>query len=102
MIGAVSALAILAIAFWYYQTADKLKLPILPWMAGGVIVYYLGFLFWMHLLLKPLLGGQFKEHNFLLGIFMDITAILAGAALAALFRGKVMLKQGKSPFESPF
>jgi len=41
-----------------------------------------------------LLGGQFKEHNFLLGISMDISAVLAGAALAVLFRNKVMLKQG--------
>jgi len=90
----IGALAILGIAFWYYQTAEKLKLPPLPWVVGGVIVYYAGFLFWMYWVLKPLLGGQFKEHNFLLGITMDITAVLAGAALSALFQNKVMLKKG--------
>ncbi len=91
MIGAV---AILLIAFWYYKTAENANLPVLPWVAGGVIVYYAGFLSWMYLVLRPLLGGQFKEHSFLLGITMDITAVLAGAALSALFRGKVMLKKG--------
>lgn len=89
----IGALAILAIAFWYYKTAEDLGLPPFGWVVGGVIVYYAGFLAWMHWLLKPLLGGQFKEHNFLLGITMDITAVLAGAALAALFRNQVMLKK---------
>ena len=90
----IGAIAILLIAFWYYQTAESLNLPPVPWMVGGVVVYYAGFLGWMYWLLKPLLGGQFKEHNFLLGITMDITAVLAGAALAALFRNQVMLKKG--------
>lgn len=89
----IGALAICLIAYWYYTTAEKLSLPPLPWVIGGVIVYYGGFLGWMHLLLKPLLGGQFKEHNFLLGITMDITAVLAGLALSALFRNKAMLAQ---------
>ena len=90
----IGAIAILLIAYWYYQTAETLSLPPLLWVIGGVIVYYAGFLGWMYLLLKPMLGGQFKEHNFLLGISMDISAVLAGAALAALFRSKVMLKKG--------
>ena len=90
----IGALAILAVAYWYYQTAEKLSLPPLPWVVGGVIVYYSGFLGWMYWVLKPLLGGQFKEHNFLLGITMDITAVLVGVALSALFRNRVMLKKG--------
>jgi len=92
MIGAISALAILLIAYWYYKTAEKLKLPILAWVAGGVIVYYAGFLFWMHIVLRSLLGGQFREHGFLLGITMDLSGVLAGIALSALFRSKVMLR----------
>ena len=91
MIGAISALAILLIAYWYYKTAEQLKLPILAWVAGGVIVYYAGFLIWMHIVLRSLLGGQFREHGFLLGITMDLTGVLAGIALSALFRSKVML-----------
>lgn len=90
----IGALAILLIAFWYYKTAETLGLPPFGWVVGGVIVYYAGFLSWMYLLLKPMLGGQFKEHNFLLGISMDISAVLAGAALSALFRNKVMMKKG--------
>ena len=90
----IGAIAILLIAFWYYKTAENLNLPALSWIVGGVIVYYAGFLSWMYLVLKPALGGQFKEHNFLLGISMDISAVLFGAALSALFRNKVMLKKG--------
>jgi hypothetical protein len=90
----IGAIAILLIAYWYYKTAETLNLPVFPWIVGGVIVYYAGFLSWMYWLLKPMLGGQFKEHNFLLGITMNITAVLAGAALATLFRKYVMFKQG--------
>lgn len=92
----IGAIAILAVAYWYYQTAEKQSLPPLPWVVGGVIVYYAGFLGWMYGVLRPMLGGQFKEHNFLLGITMDITAVLAGAALSALFRHWVMLKKGQT------
>ena len=92
MIGAISGLTILLIAYWYYKTAEELKLPILAWVAGGVIVYYAGFLIWMHIVLKSILGGQFREHSFLLGLIMDMTAVLAGIALSALFRSKVMLR----------
>ena len=92
MIGAVSALTILLIAYWYYKTAEELKLPILAWVAGGVIVYYAGFLIWIHIVLRSLLGGQFREHGFLLGITMDLTGVLAGIALSALFRSKIMLR----------
>lgn len=98
----IGALAILAVAFWYYKTADSLGLPSLQWVIGGVVIYYAGFLCWMYLVLKPMLGGQFKEHNFLLGIAMDISAVLAGVALSALFRNRVMLKKASKPFESPF
>jgi hypothetical protein len=90
----IGAIAVLLVAFWYYKTAEKLGLPTFAWIVGGVIVYYAGFLSWMYLLLKPMLGGQFKEHNFLLGISMDVSAVLAGVALAALFHNKVMQKQG--------
>jgi hypothetical protein len=98
----IGALAILLVAFWYYNTAEKASLPALQWIIGGVVVYYAGFLGWMYLLLKPMLGGQFKEHSFLLGITMDVSAVLAGIALSALFRQRVMLKKAKKPFESMF
>jgi len=98
----IGAIAILLTAFWFYKTAEKYSLPALQWVFGGVIVYYAGFLCWMYLVLRPMLGGRFKEHSFLLGMTMDITAVLAGVALAALFRNKVMTKRGQKPFESSF
>jgi len=98
----IGALAILLIAFWFYRTAEARRLPALPWVVGGLLVYYSGFAVWMYALLQPLLGAGFKDHSFWLGLLMDITSVLAGAALAALFRARVMLGKGEPPFQSRF
>ncbi len=98
----IGAIAILLIAFWYYKTAEARRLPALPWIVGGVLVYYLGFALWMYLLLKPLLGVHFKDHSVWLGLAMDLSSVLAGAALAALFRAKVVLKRGDPPYQAPY
>lgn len=98
----IGAIAILLITAWFYKTAEKFSLPPLQWAIGGVIVYYTGFLIWMYLVLRPLLGGHFKEHGLWLGLGMDISAVLVGALFAALFRIKVMMKKGQNPFENSF
>lgn len=41
----IGALAILAIAVWFYRTAERYSLPPLAWCFGGVLVYYGGFAF---------------------------------------------------------
>jgi len=102
MIAVLSIIAILAIAVWFFRTAQRLSLPALAWAIGGVIVYYGGFLLWMQVVLRSLLGASFRAHGFWLGIGMDVTAILAGAVCAALFRYWVMLKKGRKPFETSF
>jgi hypothetical protein len=102
MIAALSMVVILAIAVWFYQTAQRLSLPALAWAIGGVVVYYGGFLFWMQVVLRSILGESFHTHGFWLGIGMDITAILVGATCAALFRYWVMMKKGRKPFETSF
>jgi hypothetical protein len=99
MTAALSMLIILAIAVWLYQTAQQRGLPGVAWAIGGVIVYYGGFLLWMHGVLRPVLGGLFHSHSFGVGIGMDVTSILFGAFCAALFRFKVMPKQGRKPSE---
>jgi len=97
----IGAIAILLIAVWFHQTAQKLNLPSLQWVIGGVIVYYAGFSIWMYLVLRPLLGGLFQNHGLWLGLGMDISSVLMGALLAAIFRAKVMMKKGQKPFEAP-
>lgn len=98
----IGAIAILIIAYWYYKTAESRRLPALAWIIGGVLVYYAGFAAWMYGLLQPLLGIRFKDHGLWLGLAMDSSSVLAGAALSALFRAKVMLKQGDPPFQAPY
>lgn len=96
----IGAIAILLIAVWFHQTAQRLNLPSLQWAIGGVIVYYAGFAIWMYLVLRPLLGSLFRNHGLWLGLGMDVSSVLAGVALAALFRAKVMMKRGQKPFET--
>ncbi|QJD29241.1 hypothetical protein [Methylococcus geothermalis] len=98
----IGAIAVLFVAYWFYRTALRLKLPPVAWAAGGVIVYYAGFVVWLYLVLKPLLGDSFRHHTFLLGLGMDLSSVLVGTLLAALFRAKVMSKQGDAPYEKHF
>jgi hypothetical protein len=98
----IGAIAILVIAYWFYRTAEHCRLPTLPWVIAGVAVYYICFAIWMYGVLKPTLGSQFKAHGLWLGLGMDISAVLIGALAAALLRSRVLLRQGKPPFQAPF
>lgn len=94
MTAILSMLAVLAAAIWFYRTAERLGRPGMAWAVAGLIVYYGGFLFWMHIVLKPLMAGRFQTHSFWVGITMDLTSILFGTACAALFGFRVLLKKG--------
>ncbi|CAI8876355.1 hypothetical protein [Methylocaldum szegediense] len=102
MTAALSVIVILAIAVWFFQTAQRLGLPAVAWSIAGVIVYYGGFLFWMQVVLRSILGQSFHTHGFWLGIGMDVSSILVGAICAALFRYGVLMKKGRKPFETSF
>lgn len=98
----IGAIAIVLIAVWFYKSAERLELPSLQWVAGGVIVYYGGFSAWMYGLLRPLLGGHFQNHGLWLGLGMDISSVLAGVLMAALFRSMILLKRGRRQYERNF
>lgn len=98
----IGAIAVLLIAVWFYRTANRLQLPPLAWVVGGVIAYYAGFVVWLYLILKPLLGDAFRNHSFLLGLGMDVSSVLVGVSVAALFRWKILLRQGREPPGSQF
>jgi hypothetical protein len=98
----IGALAILAIAAWFYTTAERSRLPAVAWCVAGVIVYYAGFAFWMYLILAPLLGAQFQNHGLWLGLGMDISAVVVGVITAAVFRAKVMMKRARPEFGQSF
>jgi hypothetical protein len=97
MTAIMSMIAVLATALLFYRAAERLGLPGLAWAVAGVLVYYGGFLFWMHVVLRPMMGGQFQTHGFWVGIAMDLTSILAGVLCTALFGFKVLLKKGRGP-----
>ena len=98
----IGALAILALAAWFYRTAERLALPPIAWCLGGVVVYYGGFAFWMYLVMRPLLGDMFRNHSLWLGLGMDISAVLVGVLSASVFRARVLMKRGTPPHEQTF
>ena len=98
----IGAIAIVLIALWFYKTAERLGLPSLQWIIGGVVIYYAGFLVWMYWVMRPLLGVHFQNHGVGIGLLLDLSSVLVGAALASLFRMKIMLKKGQKPFETSF
>ncbi|MFM8443834.1 MAG: hypothetical protein ACKN9W_10920 [Methylococcus sp.] len=91
-----SVLAVLASALWYYRTAESRGQPAMAWAIAGAILYYGGFLFWMHVVLKALMAGHFQTHSFWIGIGMDVSSILFGAACMAAFRTFVLARKSGS------
>lgn len=96
MTAILSILAVLFSAFWYYRTAESRGQPAIAWAIAGAIIYYCGFLIWMHGVLKVLLGGYFQAHGLWIGIGMDVSSTLFGALLMWLFRQFVLLRKGAS------
>lgn len=92
MFGGVIAILLCA---WFYQTATRIHLPPLRWVLGALILFYAVRYIWTFAILKPLMGIHFKTHTMLTGIMIELSGALIGAGVAALFRSKVMLKQGK-------
>ncbi len=92
MFGGVIA-AVLCI--WFYQTATRIHLNPLAWIIGALIVFYGVRYAWTFAVLKPLMGVGFKSHTMLTGVMIELSGALLGMAVAAVFRSKVMLKQGR-------
>ena len=93
MTAILSVMAVLLSAFWYYRTAESRGQPALAWAVAGAMIYYGGFLLWMHVVLKKLMTGYFQTHSFWIGIGMDVSAIVFGALCMAGFRGWVLLRK---------
>lgn len=94
MTALLSIIIVIATAVWFFRTAERLGLPGLAWAIGGLLAYYGGFLFWMYVVLRAMLGARFQTHGFGVGIAMDLSAILFGTLCAALLRSRILLKKG--------
>jgi hypothetical protein len=90
------------IVLWFYKAAERLVLPSLAWVVGGVLVYYAGFAAWMYLLLRPMLGERFQSHGLWLGLGVDISSVLFGVALTAIFKTRIMDRRGQPPCPSSY
>jgi len=96
MTAILSVLAVLASALWYYRTAESRGQPAMAWAIAGAILYYGGFMFWLHVVLKALMSGHFQTHSFWIGIAMDISSILFGVGCMAAFRTFVLASKSGS------
>jgi hypothetical protein len=95
MTAILSVLAVLGSALWYYRAAMAKGLPAIQWAVAGAILYYGGFLLWMHGILKMVIGPHFQVHSFWVGISMDVSAIGFGFAVALVFKLLVLDKRGR-------
>lgn len=93
----LSILAVIGSAVWYYQSAAHRQLPAVAWAIAGAMIYYMGFLLWMHGVIRILMGGTFQTHGLWSGIGMDLTAIAFGALCVVAFRHWVLRKKGAPP-----
>ncbi|MEY2701336.1 MAG: hypothetical protein RIQ52_2091 [Pseudomonadota bacterium] len=90
----LSILAVIGSAVWYYQTAYQRQLPAVAWAIAGALIYYMGFLLWMHGIIRTLMGGSFQTHGLWSGIGMDLTAIVFGGLCVVAFRQWVLCRKG--------
>ncbi|NJD08387.1 MAG: hypothetical protein FIA97_18105 [Methylococcaceae bacterium] len=89
----VGALVALAICYWFYRSAESLKLPHLPWIIGGALAFYATNYAFIYGLLRPLAGERLRNHGYFGGFIIELSGALVGLAAAYLLRQYVMLKQ---------
>jgi hypothetical protein len=83
------------LCYWFYQTAIRVKLNPLQWVAGALIIFYGVRYIWTFALLKPIMGAAFKNHGMVSGLMIELSGAVVAAAVVALFHAKVMLKQAR-------
>lgn len=92
MTSILSILAVMMTAVWFYRTAERRHQPGPAWAVAGIAAYYAGFLLWMHVLLKNVMGAQFQGHGLWIGIGMDVSATLFGLLCMILLRNLVLAR----------
>jgi len=90
MIGALFALAI---CYWFYRSAEVLRLPHLPWIIGGVLVYYVSNYAFIYGVLRNLAGDRMKNHGLFAGFLIELSGALVGLLAAYLLRRYSMLQR---------
>ena len=90
MTAILSILAVLGSAIWYYRAAELRGQLAVGWAISGAMLYYGGFLIWMHLILEIMLGAHFQAHGFWVGISMDMSAIGFGLLVVSLSKKFVL------------
>ena len=83
-------MVLLLVAFWFYTSALKVGKDPWLWLSIGVLSYYATRVFWTYLIVKPIMGKGFFNHSMAVGTGIELSAILAGSAVAALIRLKVI------------
>lgn len=94
----VGALVALAICYWFYRTADTLRLPHLPWIVAGALAFYASNYAFIYGLLRPLAGDRMKNHGLVGGFIIELSGAAIGLVAAYALRRFIMLKQ-PSPSE---
>ncbi len=79
-------------AVWFYFSAQKSKKDNLwGWVAIGVLIYYISGAFWIHVVLKFILGNVYLTHNMVIQLAIKASGIIAGLLVCALVRSRFVM-----------
>jgi len=86
------AIGAIIIALWFFYSAKNAKKNPWPWVAAGVVVFYLAGILWIYGVLEPIMGQSFVIHRMGTGVGIKASGIIAGLLAGALVRWKYLAK----------
>jgi len=93
MLGGVVAVAI---AIWYYRSAEGRGLPAIPWGVAGLVAYYVPNFIWSLMVAKPWLVRLHAQNAPIMSSFVGHSSILVGV-IAALLVWQFALPRAPKP-----
>ncbi|QFY41286.1 hypothetical protein F6R98_00525 [Candidatus Methylospira mobilis] len=92
-----SGLISIAVAFWFYRTANAKSAPALQWAGVGFITYLLPNLIWTFTLTKPLVKSLHTQNAGFSATLVSHSGILVGVTVAVFVWYAVLDKLKTDP-----
>jgi uncharacterized membrane protein YgaE (UPF0421/DUF939 family) len=81
MLGGIIAVAL---AFWYYRSAEARGLPNFQWAVAGLIAFYVPNFIWSLAVAKPMLNTLHAQNATSAASFWGFSSVLVGAVAAVI------------------
>jgi len=93
MIGGIVAIAI---AFWFYRTAEARGLPNFQWAFAGTVAFYLPNFIWSLMVARPWSASLHQANAAGTAGMVNFSSVFVGLAVAVLVYKFLLPKQGAS------